>query len=88
MDVNVREQVEGVVRQVAQEQGLTVTLLSDDTAIVDELGFTSMMVATLIANLEDVMGVDPFVEEDVMITDVRTFGDLCAVYARCLASAR
>ncbi|CAM4024957.1 acyl carrier protein [Bordetella tumulicola] len=88
MDINTREQVERVVRMVAQEHGLEVTLISDDTAIVDELGFTSMMVATLIANLEEELGVDPFADEDVMITDVRTFGDLHSVYGRCLESAR
>lgn len=81
MSNEIKASVERVIRRVAEERGLTLPALRDDTEIVDELGFSSLVVAALIASLEEELGFDPFQDEDVMITDVRTFGDLCRVYA-------
>lgn len=80
MSNDIRGAVERVIRRVAEERGLALPALRDDTEIVDELGFSSLVVAALIASLEEELGFDPFQDEDVMITDVRTFGDLCRVY--------
>lgn len=88
MDANVERQIDEVIRRVAEERSVKLPTFGADTEIVDELGFTSLMVATLIANLEDEFGVDPFQDEDVMITDIRTVGDLCRVYAACLEKSR
>lgn len=85
MNTDIQTAVEGVIRKVAEERGLTLPALTPASEIVDELGFTSLMVAGLIANLEEALGVDPFQDEDVMITDIRTIGDLCSVYERCLS---
>ncbi|HEX8611500.1 MAG TPA: acyl carrier protein [Telluria sp.] len=87
-DVNVRDEIDKVIRKIAEERSLTLPALKDDTEIVDELGFSSMMVAGLIANLEEELGVDPFQDEDVMITDIRTIKHLCDVYVSCLARSR
>lgn len=81
MSNDIKDAVERVIRRVAEERGLALPALRDDTEIVDELGFSSLVVAALIASLEEELGFDPFQDEDVMITDVRTFGDLCRVYA-------
>ena len=40
--------------------------------------------AALIANLEEVFGGDPFIDDDVMITDVRSIEDLSRVYSEFL----
>ena len=85
MSNDIKNAVERVIRRVAEERGLTLPALRDDTEIVDELGFSSLVVAALIASLEEELGFDPFQDEDVMITDVRTFGDLCRVYADGMA---
>lgn len=84
MNADVRTVIEKILRTIADERGLALPAIHDRTEIVDELGFSSMMVATLVASLEEQFGIDPFQQDDVMITDVRTFGDLCSVYANAL----
>lgn len=82
-DLQVR--IDSIIRDVATERGLEVpTELRADAELVDDLGFSSLTVAALVANLEEALGVDPFQEDEVMITDVRTVGDLRAVYERRL----
>ena len=78
--------VVNIIRAVAAERGLKLPELRDDTEIVDELGFSSLTVAALIANLEETLGIDPFRSDDVMITDIRTVGDLIRAYEGCLAA--
>jgi acyl carrier protein len=80
--------IERLIGTIAEQRKLSLPPLKADTEIVDELGFTSWAVAALIANLEDELGVDPFQDEEVTITDIRTIGDLCEVYENCLASAQ
>lgn len=77
-------EIERVIREVAELQKIQLPTLTANLEIVDDLGFTSLAVATLIASLEEVFGVDPFQEEDVMITDVRTISDLTRIYINCL----
>ncbi|UXY16148.1 phosphopantetheine-binding protein [Chitiniphilus purpureus] len=84
MSAQIKEVIENVIRSVATERDLPLPALTGATEIVDELGFSSLLVATLIANLEEALGVDPFQDEDVMITDIRTIQDLCDVYAQSL----
>ncbi len=88
MSSDVKVTIENVIRAVAEERSLSLPELKDNTEIVDELGFSSLMVAALIANLEEEFGFDPFQQEDVMITDIRTIKDLCNVYASCLERSR
>ncbi len=85
MSNEIKATIERVIRRVAEERGLVLPPLRDDSEIVDELGFSSLVVAALIASLEEELGFDPFQDEDVMITDVRTFGDLCRVYGDGMA---
>lgn len=87
MNADIRSTVHRVIRSVAEERGLTLPEFKDGSEIVDELGFTSLAVAALIASLEEELGVDPFQQDDVMITDIRTVGDLYKVYAESLARA-
>jgi acyl carrier protein len=84
MNAAIKNRIEKVVRRVAQERDLQLPELKDSTEIVDELGFSSLQVAALIANLEEEFGVDPFQDENVMITDVRTIKDLGDIYTRAL----
>jgi hypothetical protein len=87
MNATVKERVRGVIGEIAEERGLALPELRDDAEIVDELGFSSMTVAALIARLEEALEVDPFEDENVMITDIRTVGDLCGVYERALGQS-
>lgn len=84
MSMEVNELINKVIREVAEVRNLSLPELRHSTEIVDELGFSSLMVATLILRLEEELGVDPFQDENVMITDIRTIQDLCDVYTLCL----
>jgi len=86
MSTEIKNLIEKVIRRVAEERNLKLPELADSTEIVDELGFTSLQVATLIANLEEEFGADPFQDETVMIADVRTIKDLGDIYAKAFAS--
>lgn len=88
MNTSVEEVVNRVIKTIAEERNLDLPELRQDIEIVDELGFSSLMVAALIANLEEEFGVDPFMDEEVMIADIRTIKDLCEVYTRSLESNR
>lgn len=85
MSAAIKNRIVTVIRRVAEERNLRLPELADSTEIVDELGFSSLQVATLIANLEEDLGIDPFQDEDVMIADVRTIEDLGDIYTRALA---
>ena len=87
MTAEVKTVIGKVIRAIAQERRLALPEFGDSSEIVDELGFSSLTVAALIASLEEELGVDPFQQDDVMITDIRTVGDLCRAYERCLATA-
>lgn len=82
MNDAVRDTIVSVIRSVAAQRNLSLPPLTDASELVDELGFKSLMVAALLASLEEAFDVDPFLHEDVMIADIRTLGDLCTVYAR------
>ena len=81
---DVKINIERVIKEVAELQKINLPVLKDHLEIVDDIGFTSLSVAALIANLEEVFGVDPFEDENVMITDIRTIKDICKVYTTCL----
>jgi acyl carrier protein len=87
MSAAIKNTIVKVIRRVAEERHLQLPELADGTELVDELGFSSLQVATLIANLEEELGVDPFQDEDVMIADVRTIKDLGDIYSRALQSS-
>lgn len=87
MSTDIRNTILNVIRTVAQERGLKLPEVKDGSEIVDELGFSSLTVAALIANLEEELGVDPFQDENTMITDIRTVGDLYKVYGTRLERA-
>lgn len=86
--MDVRNVIERVIRAIAEERKLVLpATLRDEMEVVFDLGFSSLMVATLIARLEEEVGIDPFRDEDVMISDLRTVGDMARIYAQGLARA-
>lgn len=73
------------IKQIAAEQSLAIQPLENSLALVDDLGFRSIDIATLVAMLEQEFNVDPFMEGNAAITDIRTVGDICQVYIHCLS---
>jgi acyl carrier protein len=76
--MSVREKIIAAMRQVAQEQKVTLPPLSDELSL-HETGFDSLAFAILVARLEDEIGVDPFtLSEDA--TFPLTIGDFIKAY--------
>lgn len=90
MSTAVDEVIENMIRAAANENNLALSQiqLTRHTVLVEDLGFTSWTLVGLLSDLEAVLGVDPLHEEDVMMADIRTVGDLCNVYESCLARAQ
>lgn len=70
------------LRRVAEEEGVQLGTISDNSALIDNLGFRSLHIARILAILEIQFSYDPFASGDVPITSLRTVGDLCAAYER------
>ncbi len=85
MGMNVKQKVVETIQQLAEEQGKPITKVNDDDCLVDNLGFTSLEVATLVSLLETTFEVDPFSSGIAAITDIRNVEDLCSAYEKALA---
>lgn len=76
--MSVRSKIIAAMRQVAEEQKVTLPPLNDDVSL-HETGFDSLAFAILVARLEDELGVDPFtLSEDA--TFPLTIGDFIKAY--------
>ena len=74
----VRTKIFSAMRQIAEEQKLTLPPLEDDLTL-NETGFDSLAFAILVARLEDELGIDPFtVAEDA--TFPSTLGEFVRAY--------
>lgn len=72
------------ILQVAREQELQISELNSQKSVVNDLGFTSLDVATLTALLENTFKVDPFGLGLASITEIRTLQDMYNLYHRCI----
>jgi acyl carrier protein len=76
--MSVRSEIIAAMRQVAEEQKVTLPPLNDELSL-HETGFDSLAFAILVARLEDDLGVDPFtLSEDA--TFPLTIGDFIQAY--------
>jgi acyl carrier protein len=76
--MSVRLKIVAAMRQVAEEQKVTLPPLTDELSL-HETGFDSLGFAILVARLEDDLGVDPFtLSEDA--TFPLTIGDFIRAY--------
>jgi acyl carrier protein len=75
----IAELVRDEIRQLLDERAEPVATLSDTDNLAADLGFSSLDLAQLVAQLEQRLGEDPFAEL-VPITSVRTVRDLVDAY--------
>ena len=75
----VAELVRDEIRQLLEENGRPAVTLSDTDNLARDLGFSSLDLAQLVAQLEQRIGEDPFTER-VPITSVRNVRDLVDAY--------
>lgn len=79
---DVQPTVEKEIRKLLLESNSKADALSAQDELYD-LGLNSLMLARLIIQLEEELGVDPFIEAEA-IADVRSVGDLVSAYKRTL----
>jgi acyl carrier protein len=76
--MSVRLRIIAAIKQIAEEQKVTLPPLTDDLTL-HETGFDSLAFAILVARLEDDLGADPFtLSEDA--TFPLTVGDFIRAY--------
>lgn len=83
--MSVRAQILEQFFQVAQEQNRSLVPLSDDVPLLNS-GLDSLCLAVIVANLEDVLHVDPFSTNEDAEFPV-TIGDFVGFYENSVASA-
>lgn len=79
--------IETMIRQVAAQDQRVLPVFDNRASLVEELGFTSWTVVDLLGRLEELLGVDPL-DDEIMVSSVRTVGDLCSLYKNSLARAQ
>ncbi|MCX4746051.1 phosphopantetheine-binding protein [Kitasatospora sp. NBC_01287] len=77
----VREQIIDLLAEAGIEHG-EITGAEPLNAV----GLSSLLLARLIIQLELDLGVDPFAEGDLVVSDVRTVGELAAAYVAASAA--
>jgi acyl carrier protein len=82
--MSVRPTIIATFQEVASSQGVDLAPLSDSLELL-ESGLDSLCFAIIVASLEDVLGVDPFSEDEEFSFPV-TFGDFVESYENAAAS--
>jgi acyl carrier protein len=78
----IAESIRLAITEILQRNDRPVKSFDKDDLLV-AIGLTSLDLAALVAKLERVWNVDPFLEI-VAITEMRTVGDLCRAYYDCI----
>ena len=81
----IAESIRQAITEVLQRNDRPVKSFDQHDLLIG-IGLTSLDLAALIAKLERVWKVDPFLEM-VAITEMRTVGDLCRAYYDCIQVA-
>lgn len=81
----IRQTIHRVIAEIVARGGHG-TPPFDDEALLTDTGLASLDLAALIARLERLWKVDPFIEA-VPITEIRTVGDLCRAYRDFIGGA-
>lgn len=80
----IRETIIRYIKELSEENNKTLTEIKPEQSIMEDIGLSSIQVATLLSFLETDFGYDPFMSGDVSITDIRTVGELCKIYETTL----
>lgn len=75
--MDIEEIVINLVKKIAAEENISLGELTENTALVDDIGLQSLQLARIVATLEMEHGLDITESSEVVITDIRTIGDLC-----------
>ncbi len=78
--MSIRETIFLCMQQIAEEDKKPLAPLTDDLVLL-ESGLDSLMIAVLVARLEETLGFDPFTESDDVYYPV-TVGDFIRFYEK------
>jgi acyl carrier protein len=78
--VSIKTTILSEIHGLAAAEGKTLRPLTDDLVLL-EAGLDSLMIAILIARLEDTLGLDPFSDSDDIYYPL-TLGDFIKAYER------
>lgn len=78
--MNIRDTIQNAIGQIADEQGITIEKLHDDSVLL-ESGLDSLGFAILVAKLEEKLGYDPFTIMETAFYP-RTFLDFVQIYEK------
>ena len=78
--MSIRSTIILYMQQIAEEGKKELPPLTDDLVLL-ESGLDSLMIAVLVARLEETLGFDPFTESDDIYYPV-TLGDLITFYEK------
>lgn len=84
----INSKIKEIIKTVAEEQDIEIGPIEDHHAIVDDLGFSSLDVATLAAYFEDAFQVDPFKMGVASVTTIRTVKEVSKAYEKALKLKR
>ncbi|MCC5467064.1 acyl carrier protein [Pelosinus baikalensis] len=71
--VEVKKGIENAIKQILDQKSYKVPEIKDELRIIEDLGFSSLDIAQLIAHLEMELGADPF-SEGALISSINTVG--------------
>jgi len=81
----IQQTIYRAITEIVARSGQAAPAFGDGDLLVDT-GLASLDLAALVAKLEQVWKVDPFLEA-VPITEIRTVGDLCRAYRDFIGGA-
>jgi acyl carrier protein len=84
--MSIKSKIIAEIEQLARDEEKTLAPLTDDLVLL-ESGLDSLMVAILVAKLEEMLGLDPFTESDDVFYPV-TLGDFIAAYEKAANTGR
>jgi len=79
----VKKVINNAIQQIQEQKSYPVANLRDDLRIIDDLGFSSLDIAQLIAYLEMELNVDPYAN-GALISSINTVESLYKLYQSCL----
>jgi acyl carrier protein len=82
---SVNKTIKKLIMQIADEQSIEIVSLSDRDHFVEDLGFSSLDIATLVALLEVEFKIDPFSTNKTVITEISRIEELVDIYYKCLS---
>ncbi|AHC42793.1 acyl carrier protein [Bacillus amyloliquefaciens LFB112] len=75
------------MQDIQEQQSYRAVEAGDDVRVIEDLGFSSLDIAQLVAQMEMETGVDPFSQGET-ISSITTVGSICDIYQKYMDSAQ